>query len=261
MINYLLLGLRIIVMKLFTFLFCIAILCASCTHYYYAPNTAHTPLLTEKKELRVTGAISTGVESDITAGEFQAAYAFAPHWGVMVSGFAGGEKDKVRNEVEKGNGAYAETGIGYFIAFRNPDLLIAEVYAGAGTGTVHNFYQSDDYTRVHLHKLFLQPVIGGKTPFFEMAIAPKISYIRWRPKQFKITRGDTADDIRYIATHPDFFAFEHSLILRGGSRKVKVQLGFTFSSENEKEELDIRECCIISLGVSLNLKPTPKVRP
>lgn len=67
-----------------------ALLCASCHHVYYVPNTAHLPLRTEKGEVRVNALVASGYNSAFTGGELQAAYAAGPRLGLMAIFFAAG---------------------------------------------------------------------------------------------------------------------------------------------------------------------------
>ena len=72
-------------MKQTIFLLCTVVCAASCTHVYYAPNTANVPLLSQKGETLINGLYSEGSLSTFSGGEFQVATAVSSHVGIMAN--------------------------------------------------------------------------------------------------------------------------------------------------------------------------------
>ena len=62
----------------------------SCARYYYAPNSANIPLLSEK-EAKINAQYATGTVSH--GFEFQSAFAISPHFGGMINTMLGGSNN------------------------------------------------------------------------------------------------------------------------------------------------------------------------
>jgi hypothetical protein len=230
------------------------VLCASCDHVYYSPNTANTPLLTKKNEARINGAVSLSKVSEFGAGEIQLAYAFTNYFGLMVNGITGYKSENTDDYEEKGDGQYIEMAPGFFIPISNNKNWIAEIYGGMGKGRVYNDYGLGDHSKVSISKVFVQPAIGYKIKNFEIALSPKISFINWIVKEDQIF--SSVSDLKMvdrIKANPKFTAFEPGVILRCGGEKIKVQVVYSWSKLNS-QLVDLTETEIISIGFSFNIR-------
>jgi len=256
-------------LKLFTLIIlCASVFFTSCSHIYYAPNTAHIPLLAEKNEVRINGLITSGSFESFTAGELQLAVAPSKHLGLMMNIFSGGKtEDTGDNITESGNGTYFEIAPGYFTASSNKKW-IAEAYGGLGTGGINNDYGSFYHSKVGFTKLFMQPAVGFKSKYFEVALSPKLSFVSWKVKQENI--GSPKHEIlapgvsvppanKYISqydqeaiagirSNPSFVAFEPAIIFRGGIENVKLELGVSFSDVHRVPT----ETAVSTFGISIN---------
>ena len=252
-------------MKCIPALLVMAMSLSSCYHVYYAPNTANTPLFSEKGEARINALYAAGGDSEFQGGELQFAYAPAKNVGFMVNGFAGGKSENTGDYYEKGNGSYGEVAIGYFSAMDQRKRWIGEIYGGIGLGTANNDYGMNDRSKVNSTKLFMQPAVGFKTPNFEVAFAPRLSLVNWKVKENNITHQENSDattDLNYIRGESSFFAFEPALILRGGGETVKFQGALSFSNHHASSfyEEGLTETLTASIGVSFNIKPGRKAK-
>jgi hypothetical protein len=238
----------------------VTLLCSSCYHVYYSPNTPNTPLLSQRGEVKLIGAVGTGVNSEYTSGELQLAYAATNNFGLMLNGFMAAQSEETDDAFEKGKGSYAELAPGFFMPISPNAKWRAEVYAGVGTGTVTNDYGGFSNSKVGITKTFLQPALGFKLKHFEVAFTPKISFVSWKVKEDNVNEArDIYDkaDIENIKSNPRFTAFEPSLIIRAGGRNVKGQLGITVSNLN-KFYFESVENGLVSLGVSIGLNGPKK---
>ena len=252
-------------MKSSLFLLVLATAITSCYHVYYAPNTAHSPLLTDKGEVRLNAYYSGGSNSEFEGAEFQGAAAVGKHTGVMINTMFVGNSETVSDynsgssHVETGKGSYIEFAGGMFTAFDTRKHWIGEVYGGFGFGTANNTYGPNGSSKVGITKLFVQPAVGFKSNYFEVSFVPKVSLVNWKVKQENLSPtsyGSDADDLMKIHDNPNFICFEPALILRGGGKKVKLHAGLSFSNLND--EFYAAENLTASAGISVNLKPKKK---
>jgi hypothetical protein len=252
-------------MKQYLILTMIAISTTSCYHVYYAPNTANSPLLSEKGEVKINGLYSGGADSDFEGGEVQVATAVTEHVGIMVNGMFVGRTEQVEDywngsnsHPESGKGSYVELAGGLFTAFDPKKKCIGEIYAGIGSGSVNSNYGNNWDSKVSSTKLFLQPAVGYKTKYFEASFVPKISFLHWEVKSENISdaTSSAASDMLMIRQKPNLVNFEPAFIVRGGSQNVKLQGSLSFSSSHN--EMYPIETLTGSIGVSINIKPKRK---
>lgn len=251
-------------MKNIFLLLLMAINVVSCTHMYYAPNTANIPLLTEKDEMRINAFYASGSESKFRGGELQVAYALKKNWGVMLNGFTGGRTENTGSYDEKGHGTYGEIGLGYSTTFDKNKFWVSEVYAGAGKGVVESDYGMGDRSTIGLTKIFLQPSLGFKSKHVEVGLSSRMGIVNWKTKESIIMYPKNADqlpDLQYVADHPSFFVFEPGFIVRAGGENVKVQTGFTLSNSkisSRSSGASLGESCTFNLGISFRFNTRTK---
>jgi hypothetical protein len=262
-------------MKRYTSLLVLVIMTASCTHVYYAPNTANAPLLSEKGETRINALYSAGGVSEFSGGELQVAHAIGKNFGLMVNGMAVSRSDEITDwdfnsgttasHTEKGNGSYIEFAGGYFTTLDKSKKIVFETYGGFGAGSAKNDYDFGDYSKVNSAKIFIQPSIGYRTNYFEMAVVPKVSFINWNIKEKRISNQGNSDagEIVAIESKPHFVAFEPALLLRAGGKDFKAQASLSFSNTQSSSGSGYRTDDLIeglnaSIGISINLRPNKK---
>jgi hypothetical protein len=238
----------------------LAFTCSSCYHVYYAPNTPNVTQFTEKNEARISLGLISGFDSEFGGGDLQFAYAPAEHVGFMVNGFSVSKSENTINDRrEKGTGSYGEFGIGYFNTIDKKKEWTYEIYGGLGAGGVKSDYGAGENSKVSVSKLFLQPAIGYKWDYLELAFAPRFAYVNWKVKQMVSTESSVQNDMEYIRRQPDFFSFEPGLILRGGGKGLKAQIGMTVGSGANYLGYDApRESIVGYIGLSINLSSKTK---
>lgn len=262
-------------MKYYASLLALAAITASCTHVYYAPNTANAPLLSKKGETRINALYSAGGVSEFSGGELQVAHAISKNFGLMANGMAVSRSDEITDwdfysgttgsHTEKGNGSYMEFAGGYFRTLDKNKKFVFETYGGFGVGTAKNEYDFGDHSKVNSTKIFLQPSLGYKSVHFEMAVVPKVSFINWNVKESLISNQSNSDAgaIAAIKSKPHFVAFEPALLLRAGGKDFKAQASLSFSNTQASSGTGYRTDDLIeglnaSIGISINLKPNKK---
>lgn len=264
-------------MKLLIYLLIISVGCCSCFHVYYAPNSAHAPLLSEKGETRINGLYSTGGNSEFNGGELQFAHAVGQNFGIMANGMMASKSEQLDDwgissnwggtsgyHTEKGSGSYLELAGGYFKTFDEKKRWIGEIYSGFGAGSVKNDYGFGDHSKVNSYKFFIQPAVGYKSKNFEAMIVPKVSLINWKVKESNIlaagNNGYVESEISAIQAKKNFLAFEPALLFRAGGQNLKLQWGLSFSGFNSSSFYDeeLIETLNANIGISINLKPYKK---
>jgi hypothetical protein len=260
-------------MRPITLLLGFAATVTSCTHLYYAPNTANAPLLSEKGETRINGLISGGGESEFSGGELQAAHAITNSFGIIANWIAASKSEEISSfdwirpgpvHTEKGKGSYVEFAGGYFKTLDKRKRVVFETYGGIGFGGVNNDYGFGNVSKVNITKLFLQPSLGYKSNYFEVAFVPKISFVNWTVKENSLSASANSYDKQALATiesKPHFVAIEPALLLRGGFKNVKLQGSLSFSnvSSDPNHQLgDLIEGLNMSFGISVNFKAVTK---
>ncbi|WP_207420609.1 hypothetical protein [Desertivirga brevis] len=215
---------------------------SSCNHYYYAPNSNFTPLMTEKNEVSLNVHGSLGWEHG--GGEFQGAYALGEHLGVMASIFsASGEEGTTdsedsryyKEEKDSGEGTYYEAGLGYFTALNKGNKFrkgVFEVYGGIGRGNVFNSFGEYRSVENSFTKVFVQPSLGYKSRAFDIAFSGKLSMVNVNLNRNstdqKIDKSDL-DNISFVEGHPGSLVWEPGFMAQLGWSPIKLKMQLTRS--------------------------------
>lgn len=222
----------------------------SCARYYYVPNSANIPLLSEK-EAKINAQYAVGLVS--SGFECQSAFAISRHFGGMVNTILGGSNDDPY-ELNSGETKtkFIEIGAGYFTPI-NATSLVFETFGGIGTGGVNNSYYGDGNSKVRFTKLFVQPSIGIKTRGIEAGISSRMSWI----KQNLVSTSVSSEHPEYpdlveISKQPESFLWEPGMVLRVGGEKFMAQLQYTASVNLTNPDLAYREeTGYFTVGVSI----------
>jgi len=234
--------------KYFIVIIISCLLFASCTHYYYGPNSNNTPLLREKEgKVNVQFASS----DNFKALEVQTAFAVTRHTGFMVNFITGGGKEKNSLDIddESGTAHLYEAGAGYFTPM-NKGTVQFETFGGAGIGRVNNVHDSGRRSSVKLVRYFVQPAIGVRKKGSEFAFSSRLSYVRHTLDFNSVKDGPDAMDLEYLADHPTSFLVEPAFVLRFGTPDFLFQLQYTFSLNITNPELK-QERGLFNVGVCI----------
>lgn len=243
----------------------------SCVHYYYGPNSNNIPLLKKKGGLNISAALATSSES--SGCELQSSYAFTKHLGAMANFYSASGKYKFSTTnsdnwlfggtyKQRGSGNYREGGIGYFTNVSSPNIIF-EIYGGAGAGSVTNNYSFMQSSKVSAQKWFLQPSIGYTIDGsgLEFALASRFSSVRLKTTQNTVQKDNPAySDLAEINMKTDHFFWEPGCMIRGGSKKVKFQLQYTYSKENQNHSY-LTQHGIFSFGMLFSFSTAKKTIP
>ena len=208
----------------------------SCSHAYYVPNMQNIPLLQQKKELQLSGAISEGPE-------LQAAYAFNNHF-AAIAGASYTDKKFSTKSKEGIKFTLAEGGAGYFTKFNTK--IILESYAGFGFGKVKNTYyewHGTDFpevligsTSMNLNRMFLQAAVGYTNIYYDFAFSTRFSAIKFTDiKGNENQASQIQSDLMVLKNNSTFLQLEPALTFRAGWDYVKLQtqIGWTYCISNK----------------------------
>jgi len=208
----------------------LGVLLGGCINSYYVANSHNVPLLTGKKDIR--GSMNyywTSVDfvSTIPGFEAQGAYALTNHVGVMGSFLTAGQK----LDTTTFHATYGDLGIGYFATDKSKKLVV-ELYGVYGLGSVKNGFGGLATSSTDFSKLFIQPVIGYKSRYFDAAFSWRIASISHSSLNISGTlpaAGQVSFDL--LKSNLTYTVSEPALTLRAGDDilKFQLQLGWSIS--------------------------------
>lgn len=209
----------------------LSVLLSGCINSYYVANSHNVPLLTEKKDIRATvNYYWTSVDfvSRIPGFEAQGAYALTNHIGIMGSFLTAGQI----LDTTTFHATYGDLGVGYFFTDKSKKF-VAEVYGVYGLGSAKNGFGSLVTSSTDFSKLFIQPVIGYKSRYFNAALSWRIASISHSSLNVSgtlPTTGQVSFDL--LKNRPTYTVSEPALTLRAGDDilKFQLQLGWSINS-------------------------------
>jgi len=231
----------------------VLVISSSCAPMYI-PNSRNTPLFRGQGEFQGTAVITTGID-------LQGAYALTDHLGIMGSYSILSENandPQNTSETFKRKLNYFEGGLGYFNATRSRRI---ELYAGYGqgesttTGQYYFFFQ--DFGQQELivtgkyKRYFIQPAIGTNNKGFNIAIAPRISFVDFYEfTAYNITEQPNEDMVIFL--EPALVTkFPLTSTLNG---TFQLGLNFPITGEAFFEHTPIQAAIGIQLHVGGNLR-------
>lgn len=217
------------------------LLISSCSRYYYKPNGVNVPQLTKAGQFHLTGTGSISSESDVngtstntmSVTDIQASGSPLNHLGIM-AGYSSYNYTTTVPDFASGNvnakANLAEIGVGGYYAVGGERIkMVVDLYGGVGFGNI----QSD--IDANVTRMFLQPSIGMRSNWFDVAFAPRLVNLKFSDLNTKgrsmdyliqqglyIPGGTTIDGNNYTF-------FEPSLTMRAGYKFVKVQFQYVLS--------------------------------
>jgi len=224
---------------------CASLLMLSCALFsscrtVYAPNALNVPLFQEKGEVKAT----------IATNNLQVATALTEHIGVMANGYLNHYTSD--DKTFKNNGKGAEIGVGYF--GHTEKRITYEAYAGAGFYNVSMKEANATKTfNADAIKYFVQPAIGWVNPYFEVAVSPRLSVVKYStPDITGFSDKERMDNFFDIVDQKPYAFIEPTLIVRGGYRFVKLQGQFGYSYNISKNNINA-ETGVGSIGLIFNI--------
>lgn len=208
-------------------------LLSGCINGYYVANSHNVPLLTDKKDIRASvNYYRTDVFfiSRIPGFEVQGAYALTNHFGIMGSFLTAGEK----LDTTSFHATYGDLGVGYFVTDKSKKF-VAEVYGVYGLGSVKNGFGNNVTSSTDFSKVFIQPVIGFKSRYFDAAFSWRIASVTHSSLGFSgVLPAPSQASFDLYRNKPTYTLSEPALTFRAGDDilKFQIQLGWSISSDH-----------------------------
>lgn len=205
----------------------------------YKPNTIHSPMLTEKGDVTVGGAIAL---SGSGLYNLQAAYAVSPKIGITTDGMYHQRTITYGNtNIEKLDMYFGEIGTGYFKKFGENNKSLFQCYSGMGYGKTNNKIDYDSlaspFLNAQYYNIYLQPGFAIIDKYIQVAFDVRANYVRvYNIDAYLINQFDWWDVSSKLKsdTTLSFLNLEPTLTLKGGDEHIKgmVQLGVTLPTVN-----------------------------
>ncbi|MEL6556879.1 MAG: hypothetical protein AAFQ94_01765 [Bacteroidota bacterium] len=220
-------------------------LTSSCTSTYYMPGVQNVPLHTEKDQVTLTA--NAGTTFEVESFDFQGSYSFEDNFAFMLNGqFARGGRANSEDD-NSGNGNLLEAAVGYYKPLS--EKVVFETYLGGGSGNVINRYGNGARSKVGLSKIFLQPQIGFKSKYVDLAFSYRLNWLGFRNTDLiGVLPENEIDDFNTINDFGRRLLIEPALTARIGNDPIKLQAQITSSRFVRDVSLN-RQYVLFSLGV------------
>jgi hypothetical protein len=140
--------------------------------------------------------------------------------------------------------------------------LVFEIYGGAGASIQHHEYSSYDFYQYEQYngsadlsfvKLFIQPSLGVKTDFFEIAVSTRVCRLSYTDINKNLYGSSyMIEELNSMADKSHFFV-EPALTLRGGGKNIKVQVQALYSGYLNSPRLYFGEELHLSAGLFITI--------
>jgi hypothetical protein len=198
-----------------------ALALGACNPTYYSPNTQKVPLLTGRGDL--TGTLSGG------GGRIEAHGAYALSNAVAVQVSAGKYAPDDLDNGDGGSGDYVEGGLGYFgplgprLRWEVFGLLASASFENHRPSSIAGNPGTTGHISGSLLRLAVQPAVGLRTSYFEVAASTKLARIVYSDVDGSF-RFQDQDQVQRLRENNAYVVIEPALTVRGGLPRVKLQL-------------------------------------
>ena len=211
---------------------------SSCTRYYYKPNGVNVPLLTKAGDVHIdaNGSFNSETVNNTTNNmsivDIKASGSPVNHVGFM-GGYSSYNYTTTTPDYSSGNvnakANLAEIGIGGYYATGGKKIkMVVDLYGGVGFGNIKSDIEAN------VTRAFIQPGIGMRSPWFDVAFVPRIVNLKY--SNFNdLGRSDAylqENGLRNQYGQIDggtFTFFEPSITMRAGYKFAKVQFQYVLS--------------------------------
>lgn len=214
---------------------------ASCTRYYYKPNGVNVPLLTDAGDVHVdvngsfnSETYNNGNSNAMNIIGVEASGSPLKHLGLMANyysyNYTTTQPDALNGNINAS--AYlVDFGVGGYYAVGGGKIkMVVDMYGGWGLGNIRSDINAD------VTRMFLQPGISMRSPWFDVAFAPRIvnlGYSNFNANGHDQAYLESRGLIEQSGSRIDqrrYTFFEPSITMRAGYKFAKVQLQYVLSA-------------------------------
>jgi len=207
---------------------------SGCSHYYYLPSSPNIPLLTQQGDWRASIAgYQGGSGSTIPGFELQGSYAISNKIGLITNLLTVSKTEGS----EYGKGSYFDLGAGYYKASKSGHFVY-EIYGVLGVGHAENGFANLGSSRANFSKIYIQPIIGYKSKYFDAGFTWKLASQRFSAVQYTGTLDSfELDRLTNMQSNPDSFLSEPGFVVRVGIKNIKAQFQYGISINSNRQTL------------------------
>lgn len=226
----------------------IALTNMGCNPNYYIPNTQNVPIIKAKGQTNLSFA---GNDNQI---EFQGAYGVTDN--LAIQGNAAMIAPEAEDNGNGGSGRLIDVGVGYYKNLNSYFLL--ETYGLLGAGKMENHFPSTTATypnttgriRANLYRIGVQPCISFHHPYFSVSASAKVMSLNYFDIDGSLIFEDY-DQTVYLTNNKSNIMFEPAITIRGGLKKVKLQIQLLKSINLSNQEF-LQDEGLLSIGLNFN---------
>ncbi len=219
-----------------------------CNPNYYIPNTQNVPIITAKGQTNLTFA---GNENQI---EFQGAYGITDELAFQANG--GFVAPEAEDNGNGGSGRFMELGFGYYKNLTTGFLV--DAYGLIGAGKMENHFPTSVTTypnttgkiTANLFRVGIQPSISYHHPYFSVSASTKLMTLNYYNIDGSLI-FDNIDQTVYLTENKSNILVEPAITIRGGLKKVKLQIqvlrSFNLSNKDFQQDEGL-----FSVGLNFN---------
>lgn len=228
----------------------IAIVLTGCSPIYYTPTSQNVTLFTQG------GQTNLNLSGNSNRVEFMGAHALTQHWAIQGNG--GLFIPKSHENENGGSGNYVEAGLGYYAVVN--ENFVFESYGQVGYGGVENHFPSTvndnpgttGKIQANLFRYGIQPAFGWRSTYFSVALSSRFAGLSYSNVQGSLV-FDNEDQVAYLNEHDTHFLVEPALTLRGGLKKIKLQVQVGRSFNVTKQDFR-QDKALLTVGLNFNFE-------
>lgn len=145
----------------------------------------------------------------------------------------------------------AELAMGYYQPFGSKWGF--DIYGGDRMSFQKHYFDNQGNASVQMHYIFVQPSIGFRTNYIDLAYATRMGYAFYPTIEHNVSHEAEANAINWLQANRNHVMGELSLTLRAGSKNVKGQLQLAHAFRIGPHEVPTNMPKLKSTTISLGL--------
>jgi hypothetical protein len=207
-------------------------------HFYNTPVAQNVPL--NDTSMKFTGLFAGSFGAVNPCFEGQASFSFPANLALAGSFMTGGTTNRTGDAEDYSKVNYFEGEFGFYKPFSK--ICVFELYAGYGQGSQNHMFAYNEYSgslvwtwvadgqaSINYSQIFIQPVFGVSTNWFEIAVSSRLSRVNYDDVTFSGTKYRILE-LTTLKSAGKLMFLEPAFTVRVGSPAVKFQLQIVLSS-------------------------------
>jgi len=221
-----------------------------CNPNYYIPNTQNVPVISAKGQTNLTFAINDNQM------EFQGAYGVTENLAIQAN--TAMIAPEAEDNGNGGSGKLLDVGLGYY--YNILPYLLVETYGLAGFGKMENHFPTSvdanptttGLISANVYRFGFQPCLSYHHPYFSVTGSTKLMFLNYYDIDGSLI-FDGIDQTVYLEDNKSNILVEPAITIRGGLKKVKLQIQLLKSMNLSNKDFQ-QDDGMISIGLNFNFK-------